>query len=236
MSQHSNTYTFTYAFIFTAIVAVALALIASGLRPIQIQNEEQLKRSQILGSVTDVNPETVNDDFDRLIRPLAVNTSGDIVAEGEEAFAVDLNAERKKPADERKLPVYEYKNGDEEYLIVPLRGAGLWGPITGFVAFESDLETIYGVVLDHEAETPGLGAEINQPSFMEQYRGKKIFDDTGNYEPVKVLKGQGNNVDGLPHAVDGLSGATMTTNGVTDMFAAGLQYYLPYFNRVKTAA
>lgn len=230
--QHSNTYTFIYAFIFTSIVAVVLALAASGLRPMQKANEDQAKRSAILASVMDVNPETLEADYGAYITEIVVDATGNVV-DSVRAFNIDMVKEAKKPDHERMLPIFVFSNDERTNYILPMQGKGLWGPINAFVALKEDLNTVYGVVFEHRGETPGLGAEINTDAFENRYRDKKIFDDTGLFASIRVLKGSGNEVDS-PHEVDGLSGATMTINGVTNMFYDELSNYLPYFKKNKS--
>ncbi len=93
-------------------------------------------------------------------------------------------------------------------------------------------EYIYGVSFGHKGETPGLGAEIETEKFKKQFIGKKILDDTGNFVSVKVVKG-GAAPDDL-HGVDAVSGATITSNGVTEMFKRTLGNYIPYFKKKGT--
>ena len=228
--MHSNRYTFLYAAGFTALVAVILALAATGLRPLQEANIAQAKRQAILQSVRDVNVETLEADYNKYITEIVVNTSGEEVS-GAAAFDLDVIKESKKPEAERQLPVFVYEEAGEKKFILPLQGKGLWGPISAFVALEEDMNTISGVVFEHAKETPGLGAEISMPMFEDRFPGKKIFSDGGALEAVRVLKGTGNDVAGNPHAVDGLSGATMTINGVTNMLRDELSLYKSYLEK-----
>ncbi len=231
--MHSNKYTFLYALGATAIVAIVLALAAAGLRPLQDANEAQAKRIAILQSVIDVNPETAEADYQTYIEELVLNAAGDVVP-GAVAFDLDIKKESKKAPEDRLLPLFIYKDDQRTNYIVPLQGNGLWGPIRAFIALEEDLNTVYGVVLDHDKETPGLGAEINTDMFESRYDGKKLFDDGGTFQSISVLKGSGHDTSDRPHYVDGLSGATMTINGVTRMFANELKFYAPYFNKTRS--
>ena len=95
---------------------------------------------------------------------------------------------------------------------------------------EDDLNKVYGAVFDHKQETPGLGAEINTPMFQEPFAGKTIFEGAV-FTPIKVIKGGPK--EGDMHAVDGISGGTITSNGVSDMLSERLNMYLPYFNKMK---
>lgn len=231
--QHSNKYTFLYAIGFTGLFAVVLAVAATALYPRQKANQDQAKRVAILQSVMDVNPETAETDYNNYISEIVVNASGEEV-DSVRAFNIDVTREVKKDPEERLLPIFIFEKDSQKNYIIPMQGSGLWGPISAFLALEEDVTTIFGVVFDHEGETPGLGAEINTDQFENRYKGKKIYDDSGALAAVKVLKGSGNDVAGRPHTVDGLSGATMTTNGVTNMFEDELQNYSPYFKKIKS--
>lgn len=231
--MHSNSYTFLYALGVTSVVAVALALAASGLRPRQEANEARAKRIAILQSVMVVNPETAGADYERFIEEVVVNAEGTVV-EGTAAFDVNVKKESKKASAERLLPIFIYSDGQRKNFIVPLQGNGLWGPISAYLALDEDLNTVYGVVFEHEKETPGLGAEINTDLFETRYKNKKLFDDAGAFQSIGVLKGSGHDTSDDPHHVDGLSGATMTINGVTRMFANELKNYAPYFSTIRT--
>lgn len=234
--MHSNKYTILYAIGFTTIVAVILAVVATGLRPIQEANEAQAKRKAILQSVMDVEtiaPEELESKYEEYITEKVINAQGEEVANAS-AFDMNIRKEAKKSEDERLFPMFVYDDGSRTNYIVPMQGLGLWGPISAYLALEEDLNTIYGVVFDHEKETPGLGAEIKTDSFQEQYKGKKIYEPNGSFASVAVLKGSGNDIDGKPHLVDGVSGATITSDGVTNMFRDELNNYSSYFNKIRS--
>ena len=109
-----------------------------------------------------------------------------------------------------------------------MRGKGLWGPIWGFIALKDDMNTISGAVFDHKAETPGLGAEISLDWFQEPFIGKTIFEGK-NLVSINIVKG-GADADDM-HSVDGISGGTITSDGVADMLAERFKQYLPFFNK-----
>ena len=112
-----------------------------------------------------------------------------------------------------------------------MRGKGLWGPIWGFIALKDDMNTISGAVFDHKAETPGLGAEISLDWFQEPFIGKTIFEGN-NLVSINVVKG-GAPIDDM-HSVDGISGGTITSDGLADMLAERFEQYLPFFNKKKS--
>ena len=214
-------------------MAVLLAIAATSLKPRQLANEAQAKRKAILESVMEVNDETLEADYSNYITEVVVNASGDEVSDAR-AFDLDVRKESKKPEAERLLPLFVFEKDNQKNYIVPMQGLGLWGPISAFLALEEDLNTVYGVVFDHQAETPGLGAEITQSNFEDEYKGKKLYGSDGSFVSIAVLKGSGNDTSGRPHTVDGISGATMTINGVTDMFRDELINYSAYFNKIKS--
>jgi Na+-transporting NADH:ubiquinone oxidoreductase subunit C len=127
---------------------------------------------------------------------------------------------------ERKLPVYECRKDDEIYYVLPLRGKGLWGPIWGYLALEGDMNTVYGAVFDHKSETPGLGAEIKETWFQAPFQGKQIYED-GHFISIEVTKGGADPSD--IHAVDAISGGTITSKGVQDMLFDCLSSYETFF-------
>jgi Na+-transporting NADH:ubiquinone oxidoreductase subunit C len=164
-----------------------------------------------------------------------LNFEGEKVS-GVDPFTINLREEMKKIPSRRNLPVFEATKGDSSFLVIPVYGKGLWGPIWGYVSFRKELtvadgqphvNTIYGVMFDHKGETPGLGAEINQPFFMIPFRGKKIFNDQGTFVSVDVVKGGAN--PSSPHEVDAISGGTITSKGLQAMIDSCLISYQTYF-------
>ena len=113
--------------------------------------------------------------------------------------------------------------------VLPLAGMGLWGPIWGYVAIDSDGTTIYGAFFDHQGETPGLGAEITKPAFTDQFEGKEIFK-SGQFLPVEVVK-KGMKPEGDADYVDGISGGTITSKGVSAMLGDCLSPYRTYLEK-----
>lgn len=232
----------------TLIVAFVLALLSTGLKDIHSKNEALFVKKAILTSVNDYLPKPVSeltDDevetiFSEKIDQVAFKTDGSmiekegIVSAGYSSGipeAIDMAKERKKKEEDRMYPLFIYKGEKDNYYITSVRGSGLWDEIWANVAIASDFNTIAGVSFDHKGETPGLGAEIkDNPAFGAQFKGKKLFDDSGNYKSVNVVKG---GVKDKNHEVDGISGATITTDGVADMMYNGLQKYLTYFDQSK---
>jgi Na+-transporting NADH:ubiquinone oxidoreductase subunit C len=230
---------------FTLIMTVFVAVLLTGLREVTKEkaalNEELFNKRAILMAVEkhlpdgkkvgDLTDADVGNIFSANIEQVGLNMAGEPV-EGVLAEDIDMAKERKKPEADRLLPLYVYTQGDEKFYIISVRGNGLWDEIWGNIALESDLSTITGAAFDHKGETPGLGAEIkDNPGFSAQFAGKSIYDEQGNYTSVVVRKGGARDPK---HDVDGVSGATVTCDGVTEMLERGIKYYEPYFAKLKS--
>ena len=232
MDRNSNNYTFIYASVMVILVAAILSIAAMALKPMQKKNTEIEKKQNILASVnietTAKNAEEVY--TQKIVNSYVVNSKGEVV-DGV-AFEIDLRAQKIKPLDQRLLPVFECQTEEGLKYIFPLRGAGLWGPIWGYIALNDDLNTVYGANFDHQGETPGLGAEISTPAFQEPFKGKTIFDATGNLVSIMVAKASENFPE--EHKVDGISGGTITSKGLQQMLLDDLKSYENFITRKKS--
>jgi Na+-transporting NADH:ubiquinone oxidoreductase subunit C len=236
MKSYSNTYIFIFSTVMVIIVATLLTFVSESLRPYQEKNVEVEKKLDILRSVGlsgGVDKAKNKNQFveekyaGNITKSLVININGEI-QEGLEAFPINLKEEMRKAPEERKLPIFIYTSPDgEEITIVPLQGKGLWGPIWGYISFKPDMSTVYGATFAHAKETPGLGAEIAQDFFQEQFKGKTIFDASDKFISIKVLKGGAGK--GNPHAVDAISGGTITSVALQDMLLNCLGNYETYF-------
>lgn len=232
MNKQSNLYTVIYVIVLVVIVGTALAFTSMSLKGRQNDNIAADKMRQILASVH-ITPEKseIQADFNRYItRQFIVDGDGREVSG--DAFAVNVAAQVKMPASERSLPVYECRlaDGSTKY-ILPVYGAGLWGPIWGYIALDADGSTIYGAYFAHQGETPGLGAEIEKPAFSSQFDGKHMFKD-GRFLPVAVVKA-GQKPAGDEDYVDGVSGGTITSKGVGAMLDDSLRPYANFLNSLN---
>ena len=230
MDINKNSFTFGFVIIMVIIVAALLSVAYIKLKPFQDRNIELEKKQNILSSVgITVDRDNAEAKYSTYIKSeIVLNNKGEEV-EGS-AFDVDLGKEIKKDVNTQLLPLFISEVDGATRYIIPLRGKGLWGPIWGFIALEDDLNKVYGAVFDHKKETPGLGAEINTPIFQDPFAGKTIFEGEV-FTPIKVIKGGPK--EGDMHGVDGISGGTITSNGVSDMLSERLSMYLPYFNKMK---
>jgi len=227
MDRNSNLYTFIFAIVMVVVVASALAFTATTLKPLQAENVRKEKMQSILSTIgVNVDRNEAGNLFtDYVKQEVSLNADGTENTEVD-AFGIDLMKETKKPAEEQAFPLYIAEKEGKTYYVVPLWGAGLWKEIWGYVALAEDKNTIIGASFDHAGETPGLGAEINQSWYEDQYIGKTILDDSGEFVSVTAVKGGADPND--MHAVDGISGGTITSEGVNKMLDERLKNYLPY--------
>ena len=239
MKKESNSYIVLYATVLVVISAIVLALASTSLRSAQLANVQMVKRLSILHSIgLDAGADTavdmkafVNSQYGRFIeKELVVSSSGEPIS-GCQAFDIDLRGELVCASESRRLPIFVAKleDGSHRY-IFPLSGQGLWGPLWGYIALEEDLNTVYGISLEHKSETPGLGAEITRPAFTDQFRGKSVYEGEGLVS-IAVLKNQ--STASNPHAVDAIAGGTMTSKGVDAMIRRALQEYEPFLRRMR---
>ena len=230
MDVNKNSNTFAFATIMVIIVAALLSTAAIELKPFQDRNVELEKKQNILSSVgVTIDRNGAEEIYDTYIKSeIVLNAKGEEV-EGS-AFDLDLGVEMKKDANAQLLPLFISEVEGVTRYIIPLRGKGLWGPIWGFISLKEDLNSVFGAVFDHKSETPGLGAEINGAKFEDPFSGKSIFEGK-EFTSIKVVKGGAE--EGDMHGVDGISGGTITSDGVSDMLDERLRMYLPYFSRIK---
>lgn len=236
MNRQSNLYTVIYSALLVVAVGVVLSLIYQVLRPAQEENIANDTRRQILAAARIVPAEgqSVADLYaEHIKKSYIIDSDGNEVTDGGKPFDVDMAAQVKLPDNERKLPVFECTTKDGLKYIVPVAGAGLWGPIWGYIAFDANGDTIYGAYFAHQGETPGLGAEIEKPKFSDQFEGKDIFSSTGEFQSVAVVK-PGREPADRPW-VHGVSGGTITSQGVQTMLANSLRPYTAFFHRLAVA-
>lgn len=226
-----------YTLIMSLITAVVLAFVVNVLAPRHAANEAVFKKREILSAIKDQLGQDLNklkdadvlSLFESQVKQVVLDAQGNPV-EGVKAEDIDVAKEEKKPVADRKYPLFIYNGDKGEIYLMAVRGNGLWDKIWGYVALADDFNTVVGTSFGHAAETPGLGAEIkDNPNFSKQFQGKKIYEGD-EYVSVSVVKG---GVKHPEHEVDGISGATITSNGVDDMLYKGLTAYLPYFDAQK---
>lgn len=232
IDKNSNGYTFGFAIVMVAVVGTMLAVASQGLKSRQDKNATDKKMISILSAINvEATRENAQEMYDKYVVDSKIIAGKDLSAR---AFDVDIKKEfrdKKLDVSDRNYPLYICEKNSNRYYVIPVIGTGLWGPIWGFVALESDYKTIYGATFDHKAETPGLGAEIKYTSYSDQYTGEVITDTTGIFQPIIVVKdGSGS---GLNSKVDGITGGTITSKGVEEMTTRTLEVYANYFNSLN---
>ncbi len=237
MHKDSTKATLLFSSSMVVVIAVMLSVAAISLAPYQAKNIRIEKMKNILTSVA-IHAETAETEklyAQYITKQVVLNINGEEVTGDVAAFDIDLKKEidkaKKGNQDKQLFPLFVCHKDGKSFYIIPVRGKGLWGPIWGYLSLEGDMNSIYGVSFGHKGETPGLGAEIETEKFQQQFIGKKIFDESGNFVSIKVQKG-GAAPTNL-HAVDAVSGATITSDGVTEMFKRTLGNYIPYFQKAK---
>ncbi len=239
----------------TGVTAAVLSFLYNALDPIQAKNREDAKKKAILLSIPDIKSDI---SFDDKVRIALIDAKGKIILEqsaetkkediekvlnnlnkrGEgvkytKLIDVDLSLEDKFSLDKRVYPVYNFTKEDGNTVqVVSVRGNGLWDKIWGYISLgqKEGKWSVLGVNFDHKAETPGLGAEIkDSKAFKDQFKGKSIFDEAGKYVSVSVVKAPKNSLC----EVKSISGATVTSVGVSEMMIRGISIYLPYLETLN---
>ena len=236
MNKNSNSYQILYAAIMVLLVGTVLAFVYMALKPKQDENIANDKRRQILSAihVAAANDGEVKTAYEKYITgDLLVDVEGN-VADSAQNVAFDVDMKNNIKATDRKLPVFvaTLDDGTKKY-VIPVYGAGLWGPIWGYVAVNDDGKTIYGANFSHASETPGLGARItDDPAFPASFEGKTLFKD-GAFRCVEVMK-RGQKPTNDADYVDALSGATITSRGVSVMMEQCLTHYIAFFKKLQS--
>jgi Na+-transporting NADH:ubiquinone oxidoreductase subunit C len=243
MDRNSNTYIFIFSIAMVIVVAVILSSLATALKPMQSENVRQEKMQNILKTFVGDTLKVDGQSFE-LTRALASEKFGEYVVnqyalnykgenqEDVDAFQIKLAEELKKPLEEQIFPLYEAEYEGNSYYVIPLRGAGLWNAIWGYVALKGDFNTIEGIIFDHAGETAGLGAEITTDWFQESFEEEKIYAGD-KIVGVEVKKGYQGGNDKSDNAVNAISGATITGDGVTAMMEERLKNYKAFFEQKK---
>lgn len=218
-NKNSNVYIIIYTIVIVAIVALLLSVTSGLLKERQDKNVELDKKKQILSSMPAIN--LVGADAEALYN----NTIKHYCLLNEDGtLGEDIDFGRKIAEDE--YPVYVAEIEGETKYIIPLNGAGLWGAIWGYIAFNEDRNTVYGVYFSHAGETPGLGAKIADKEFQQQFEGKHVMNE-GIFASIAVMK-KGQTAEGQDQ-VDAISGGTITSKGVETMLKDCLGKYEKFF-------
>ena len=228
LNTNSNSYTIIYSIIIVVLVAFLLAFVFQALKPMQDANVALDKKKQILNSlnIRDLNNEDAAAKYQEVVlADEIIDEQGNVLEKGEQGG--ENNGFKLNSADFKngKLALFVCKvNGQTKY-VIPVYGMGLWGAINGYIAINADKSTVFGTYFDHESETAGLGAEIkDNRAWQNQFQGKKLFAQ----DPHKIALAVSKKVEDPSTQVDGITGATLTSNGVTEMLQTCLGAYMNF--------
>ena len=246
INTEKNTYTLLFAVGLVVVVGTLLAAIDSSLKDKIRINEILEKQQNILyaiginenegNNVSFIAAEKAEEEFNKYITK-QIYIQGDEVIEDNKAYLIDVKKQKtlaKDPSHKRKLPLFLAQKDGRNLYVAPIRGKGLWDAIWAYVSVDEDM-VIRGIYFDHKAETPGLGANIKQRFFMDDFVGESLLDSQGNFKGVTVSKTNldPKNEDKYDNEVDAIAGSTITGDGVTAMIRSDLSLYQPYFNSLN---
>lgn len=242
----SNVYTVVFSIGMVIVVGALLAFTASFLKEKITKNVELEKQQNILyamdvneneeGSAVFVSTDKAPELFQKYITKQLVITNGTDTVEDQNAYLIDVKQEQDKAKNggDRRLPLFIGEKDGVTYYIVPIRGKGLWDAVWAYIAMDNNM-VIQGAYFDHKGETPGLGANIKERYFMDDFIGEHLLDSNGNFKGVDISKSNADpiNQDKTDNEVDAIAGATITGNGVSAMIKSDLALYVPYFKTLN---
>lgn len=240
-----NSYTIIFAIGMVIVVGALLAYLAASLKPTIDENKRLEKQQNILyamgvnenegSSATFVSTADAPELFNQYIKKQLVITNGTQVSEDDQAYLIDVKKEqaKAKAGEERQLPLFIGEKDGKTYYIAPIRGKGLWDAIWAYVAMDENM-VVQGAYFDHKGETPGLGANIKERYFMDDFIGEHLMSN-GSFKGIAVSKSNNDpkNEDKTDNEVDAIAGATITGDGVAAMIRNDLKLYVPYFKTLK---
>ena len=241
----SNGYTMMFAVIMVFVVGSLLAFLASSLKPAIKENERIEKQQNILyamgvnendaSNANFVSTKIAGAEFKKYIKKQLV-LEGNKVSESQDAYLIDVKKQQANAKDGkvRKLPLFVGEKEGKTFYVAPIRGKGLWDAIWGYVSMDENM-VVQGAYFDHKGETPGLGANIKQRYFMDDFIGEHLMTEAGVFKGITVKKGNNDavNEDKTDYEVDAIAGATITGDGVSAMIKKDLSLYVPYFKKKK---
>ena len=246
INSDKNSYTIFFAIGMVIIVGTLLASIDSSLKEKIRTNKILEKQQNILyaigiddnegNNVNFISTDEAPSEFNKYVVN-QIYIQGDKIVEDEEAYLIEVKKEKtlaKDPNYDRRLPLFIAEKDQKKYYVVPIRGKGLWNSIWGYIAMDENM-VIQGAYFDHKAETPGLGANINQRFFMDDFIGENLLDSNGDFKGITVSKSNQDPRNEIKddNEVDAIAGATITGDGVSAMIKSDLRLYVPYFKKLK---
>jgi Na+-transporting NADH:ubiquinone oxidoreductase subunit C len=221
---NSNAYIIIYSVVMVVIVAVLLSVTSLSLQERQGENILNEKKQQIVKALGE-DPMTASY-ADVVAEAVMLDKNGNKIEGKNDTDIFNALGDLTASFEAGEFPIFKAANGS---VVIPVYGAGLWGPIWGYIALEANMNTVKGIVMDHSGETPGLGAEITTDKVQSSFVGKTIFEGT-EFVSVSMKKGGATN----NHEVDAISGGTKTCDGVNAMLRTCVEGYLPYINANKS--
>lgn len=233
----SNGYTIIFSIVMVIVVGALLAFFANFTKADRVKNDQVKAQIDILNAIgVEADRSNATEMFEKYIKEQKV-IEGEKVSDDDKAYLIDVKKEldNAKNGKTQKLPLFIAEKEGKRVYILPVRGNGLWDAIWGYIALNEDLKTINGVYFDHKGETPGLGANITEKFFTDDFKGESLYNESGDFKGVEISKSNAdpNNADKSDNQVDAISGATITGNGVGAMINSGIRSYLPYFSTLK---
>ena len=224
MNTNSNKYTIIYASVMVIIVAFLLAFVSSSLKSIQDENIQLDTKKQILAALNIKNVKDVNAEYNKYVKGDMLMSEDGTLSENDGEFITNFESEAK---ENNRFHVFVCEVDGQTKYVFPVYGVGLWGALWGYIALDADKDTVYGTYFSHASETPGLGAEIATPAFQHEFVGKKTIDNgTVGLSVVKHGK-----VENPEYQVDGISGGTITSDGVNAMVKTCLSNYMSFLTK-----
>jgi Na+-transporting NADH:ubiquinone oxidoreductase subunit C len=254
--QHSA----RYVIMFAAAVCVVCSIFVAGSAVLLKDRQEANKALDVqkkvlvvaglMGERESLPADEIRRRFDKSVVAKVIDVATGIPVEGVDAASFDQKKAAADPATSRPAPpnaakvvripnqaqIFEVvQDGELEAVILPIEGKGLWSTLYGFLALEPDTRTISGITFYQHGETPGLGGEVDNPRWKALWKGRQAYDD--RWQPaIAVVKGSAGPPGDDPHHVDGLSGATITSRGVTNLLAfwLGDDGFAPYLEQLRS--
>ncbi|MCK5520011.1 MAG: NADH:ubiquinone reductase (Na(+)-transporting) subunit C [Candidatus Marinimicrobia bacterium] len=216
--------------IITIVASILLSSAATLLKPLQERNEALDKKKNILISAGLLNGKALENATPDGIESLYSDNIIEIVIDADGLVKKGMKISDVNPKETPDLLTLYINNKDGKMngIIMPVSGKGLWSTIYGYLALAPDFNTVAGITFYKHGETPGLGGEIDKPAFTNKFKDKKIFE--GN-ELVGITIAKGKVLEANDHLVDGISGATLTGDGINDFLLLELKKYLPYITQ-----
>jgi Na+-transporting NADH:ubiquinone oxidoreductase subunit C len=233
----SNGYTIIFSIVMVIVVGALLAFFANFTKADRVKNDQVKAQIDILNAIgVEATRSNATEMFNQYIKEQKV-IEAEKVSNDDKAYLIDVKKEldNAKNGKVQKLPLFIAEKDGKKIYILPVRGNGLWDAIWGYIALNEDLKTVNGVYFDHKGETPGLGANITEKFFTDDFKGESLYNSAGDFKGIEISKSNGdpNNTDKTDNQVDAISGATITGNGVGAMINSGIRSYLPYFSTLK---